>query len=151
MKHEMMNRLRKTSVWASKNISKASTYVQRSRWLSFHVMITALFPSMKRGVIPYLPSRIFHFLEVYIAIVAPKRTVKVSLCLHLMARIRTQRHAIREKARKRTKNLFKKVNELAQIADANVYIIVNRGGKYQIYRSTDQPGWPPSEQEMVSQ
>lgn len=68
-----------------------------------------------------------------------------------MARVRTQRHAIREKARKRTKNLFKKANELAQIADANVYIIVNRGGKYQIYRSTDQPGWPPSEQEMVRQ
>lgn len=67
-----------------------------------------------------------------------------------MAKVRTQRHIIREKARKRTKSLFNKANELAQIADANIYIVVDRSGKYQIYRSTDQPGWPPSEQEMVS-
>ncbi len=67
-----------------------------------------------------------------------------------MAKVRTQRHIVREKARKRTKSLFKKANELAQIADANIYIVVDRSGKYQIYRSTDQAGWPPSEQEMVS-
>ncbi len=67
-----------------------------------------------------------------------------------MAKIRTQRHIVREKARKRTKSLFRKANELAQIADANIYVVIARSGKYQIYRSTDQPGWPPSEQEMVS-
>ncbi|KAK3169321.1 hypothetical protein OEA41_008704 [Lepraria neglecta] len=66
-----------------------------------------------------------------------------------MAKVRTQRHIVREKARKRTKSLFKKANELAQIADADIYIVINRGGKYQIYRSNDQPGWPPSEQEMA--
>ena len=66
-----------------------------------------------------------------------------------MAKIRTQRHIIREKARKRTKSLFRKANELAQIADANIYLVIDRSGKYQIYKSTDEPGWPPSEQEMV--
>ena len=66
-----------------------------------------------------------------------------------MAKIRIERHIVREKARKRTQSLFRKANELAQIADANIYVVINRNDKYQIYKSTDQPGWPPSEQEMV--
>jgi hypothetical protein len=67
-----------------------------------------------------------------------------------MAKVRTQRHIDREKARKRTKSLFKKMNELAQIADAKIYFVMDRNERYQIYKSTDQPGWPPSEQEMVN-
>ena len=66
-----------------------------------------------------------------------------------MAKFRTQRHIVREKARKRTKSLFRKANELAQITDANVYVVIDRSGKYQVYRSTDEPGWPPSQEEMV--
>jgi hypothetical protein len=67
-----------------------------------------------------------------------------------MAKVRTQRHIDREKARKRTKSLLKKMNELAQIADAKIYFVIDRNERYQIYKSTDQPGWPPSEQEMVN-
>ncbi len=77
-----------------------------------------------------------------------KETV-ISFPSVLMAKIRTERHIVREKARKRTQSLFRKANELAQIADANIYVVINRNDKYQIYKSTDQPGWPPSEQEMV--
>jgi len=67
-----------------------------------------------------------------------------------MAKVRTEKHIVREKARKRTKSLFKKANELALITNAQVYLVINRNAKYQIYKSTDQPGWPPSEQEIVS-
>ena len=42
------------------------------------------------------------------------------------------------------------MNELTQIADAKIYFVMDRNEKFQIYKSTDQPGWPPSEQEMVS-
>ena len=66
-----------------------------------------------------------------------------------MAKPRTQQHSVREKARKRTKSLFRKANELAQLTDANVYVVIGRNGKLQIYRSTNQHGWPPSEEEMV--
>ncbi len=42
------------------------------------------------------------------------------------------------------------MNELAQIADAKIYFVMNRNERYQIYKSTDQLGWSPSEQEMVN-
>ena len=38
---------------------------------------------------------------------------------------------------------------MARVTDANVYLVIDRSGKSQIYRSTDRPGWPPSEEKMV--
>ena len=42
------------------------------------------------------------------------------------------------------------MNELAQIADAKIYFVMDRNERFQIYKSTDQPEWPPSEQEMIN-
>lgn len=32
---------------------------------------------------------------------------------------------------------------------ADIYIVIRQGNKYYTYKSTDQPGWPPSEQDIV--
>ena len=37
------------------------------------------------------------------------------------------------------------LNELAQVTKADIYIVIRQGNKYYIYKSTDRPGWPPSE------
>ena len=42
------------------------------------------------------------------------------------------------------------MNELAQIADAKIYFVMNRNERFQIYKSTDQSEWSSSEQEMVN-
>ncbi len=42
------------------------------------------------------------------------------------------------------------MNELAQIADAKIYFVMDRNERFQIYKSTDQLEWSPSEQEMVN-
>ena len=55
-----------------------------------------------------------------------------------MTKVRIQRHIDREKVRKRTKSLFKKMNELTQIANAKIYFVMNRNERFQIYKSTDQ-------------
>ena len=77
-----------------------------------------------------------------------KETI-ISFFSVLMTKIRTERHIVREKARKRTQSLFRKANKLTQIADANIYVVINRNDKYQIYKSTGQLEWSSSEQEMI--
>ena len=79
-----------------------------------------------------------YFPRVYIVLVPSKRTAKASFYI-FMTKVRTQRHINREKVRKRTTSLFKKMNELAQIADAKIYFVMNRNERFQIYKSTDQP------------
>lgn len=62
----------------------------------------------------------------------------------LMMKIRTEQHIVWKKVWKQTQSLFRKTNELTQIADANIYIIINHNDKYQIYKSTDQLEWSSS-------
>lgn len=77
-----------------------------------------------------------------------QKVAKLFNCL-LMAKVRTQRHIDREKARKRSKSLVYKAHELGRIPIVKVYLVIERGGKIDRYKSTDQPGWPPSEEQMV--
>ena len=44
---------------------------------------------------------------------------------------------------------MKKADQLAKITDINVYLVIHHNRKYQIYKLTDQPEWPPSKKEMV--
>ena len=67
-----------------------------------------------------------------------------------MAIQRSDRRAVREKFRKRSSSWFRKGNELAQMTGADIYIVIRHGNKYYTYKSTDRPGWPPSEQDIVS-
>ena len=67
-----------------------------------------------------------------------------------MAIQRTNQRVVREKFRKRSSSWFRKGNELAQMTGADIYIVIRQGNKYYTYKSTDQPGWPPSEQDIVS-
>ena len=60
------------------------------------------------------------------------------------------RRVVREKFRKRTSSWTKKGNELAQMTGAEIYWVIHHNNKYYTYKSTDRPGWPPSEQEIVS-
>ena len=44
----------------------------------------------------------------------------------------------------------RKGNELAQLTGAEISIAVYLNNNYHIYKSTDRPEWPRSEQEIVS-
>jgi len=72
------------------------------------------------------------------------------LRIYSMAIQRSDRRAVREKFRKRSSSWFRKGNELAQVTGADIYIVIRHGNKYYTYKSTDRPGWPPSEQDIVS-
>jgi len=67
-----------------------------------------------------------------------------------MATHRNDRRVVREKFRKRSASWFRKGNELAQVTEADIYIVIRQGNKYYTYKSTDRPGWPPSEEDIVS-
>ena len=67
-----------------------------------------------------------------------------------MAIQRSNKRAVREIFRKRNKSYTKKGNELAQLTGAEVFSIIRLSGKLYTYKSTNRPGWPPSEQEIVS-
>jgi hypothetical protein len=68
-----------------------------------------------------------------------------------MAIQRNDRRAVREKFHKRYKSWSKKGNQLARLTGAEIYTVICHGNKYYTYKSTDRPGWPPSEQDIVSQ
>lgn len=61
------------------------------------------------------------------------------------------KRAEREKFRKRSKNLFKKANELSRMCNTDLYLILYREGKYHTYSSTDRQGWPPSSTDLVGE
>ena len=67
-----------------------------------------------------------------------------------MANHQNKRRIVREKFRKRSSSFFRKANELSQVAEADIYVVIRRDDKYYIYKSTDRPGWPPSQQDIVS-
>ena len=56
---------------------------------------------------------------------------------------------LREKFRKRSSSFFRKANELAQLAEAQIYVVILRNNRYYTYKSTEQPNWPPSESDIV--
>lgn len=41
------------------------------------------------------------------------------------------------------------MNELTQIASANIYLVIDRSENYQIYKLINQPDWSSSKQEMI--
>ena len=57
---------------------------------------------------------------------------------------------IDSKFRKRKMRLFKKAYELGKLCDADICLIVSRKEKYYVYKSKDDPLWPPSLQNIVS-
>ncbi len=65
-----------------------------------------------------------------------------------MTRVTNERR-LREKFRKRKKNVFKKANELAWMTESKVHIIIQHNDKYHTYKSTEEINWPPSG-ELVS-
>ena len=67
-----------------------------------------------------------------------------------MAIIRSERRIKREKFYKRSLSWFSKGNELAQLTEADIYMVAYRNGKYYIYKSIDRPGFPPTEEEIVN-
>ncbi len=50
---------------------------------------------------------------------------------------------------KRSRNLFKKANELASKTGTDIYVLMLRRGRYSTYASTDRPGWPSQADEIV--
>src|SRR5437762_9682502 len=54
-----------------------------------------------------------------------------------------------EKFRKRKNNILKKGDELRLLCGADVFILLRRKGRYYTYKSTDQPSWPPTLEQIV--
>jgi hypothetical protein len=52
---------------------------------------------------------------------------------------------------KRRDTLFTKAKQICALGegDTNIYILINYGGKYYIYTSTDATAWPPSPNKIV--
>jgi len=67
-----------------------------------------------------------------------------------MANHQNKRRAVREKFQKQSSSFFRKKNELSQVAEADIYVAILHNDKLYIYTSTDRPGWPPSQQDIVS-
>ena len=51
---------------------------------------------------------------------------------------------------KRRISLFRKAYMLGKLCDADICIIIHRNNDYFLYKSKDDPLWPPSFQDMVS-
>jgi hypothetical protein len=58
------------------------------------------------------------------------------------------KRAVQEKFRRRTKSVFKKADELKRLCDAEVYLVIRRGGKFYTYSSLET-SWPPSLETIV--
>ena len=52
--------------------------------------------------------------------------------------------------RKRRIGLFRKAYMLGKLCDADICVIIHRNNNYFIYKSMDDPLWPPSFQDIVS-
>lgn len=54
-----------------------------------------------------------------------------------------------EKFRRRKASLASKSKELAELCDADVYLLIRRNRKFYTYSSTEELSWPPSADELV--
>jgi hypothetical protein len=54
-----------------------------------------------------------------------------------------------EKFRRRKASLASKSKELAELCDADVYLLIRRNRKFYVYSSTEELSWPPSADELV--
>ena len=52
--------------------------------------------------------------------------------------------------RRRRISLFRKAYLLGKLCDADICVVIHRNNDYFIYKSKDDPLWPPSFQDMVS-
>ena len=50
---------------------------------------------------------------------------------------------------RRKSNLVKKADQLARLCQADLALIIRKGGRYYTYRSTDHDQWPPIITEIV--
>jgi hypothetical protein len=55
----------------------------------------------------------------------------------------------RETFRRRKLNFLKRGNDISAAFEADVYILISWNGKFFTYKSTDQPSWPPAEDDLV--
>jgi hypothetical protein len=57
---------------------------------------------------------------------------------------------LQQRFRRRRKVLLKKAHELSSMCDADIYVLTHHRARYYTYKSTEHPGWPPAEEEVVS-
>lgn len=67
-----------------------------------------------------------------------------------IARKRSSQELLQQIFRCWRKVLLKKTHELSFICDADVYVLIYHCTRYYTYKSTEHPGWPLSEDEVVS-
>jgi len=67
-----------------------------------------------------------------------------------MVNHQNKRRAVWEKFQKRSSSFFRKENELLQVTEADIYVAILHNDKLYIYTSIDRPGWPLSQQDIVS-
>ena len=63
---------------------------------------------------------------------------------------RPNTRSLSEKVRRRRNCLFRKADALAQLTDAEVYVLVAVRDSYYVYKSTGDKDFPPPEYEIVS-
>lgn len=61
----------------------------------------------------------------------------------------TVRRTLREQFRKRRHNFLKSAHLLSEDCEAEIYVLISRGGKYFTFKTSDRPSWPPSQEEIV--
>lgn len=83
-----------------------------------------------------------------------KTTATTSLALSESQKMNTlasiERQRIDIKFRKRRIGLFRKAYMIGKLCDAHVCVILERNNDYFVYKSKDDPLWPPSLQNKVS-
>jgi hypothetical protein len=55
-----------------------------------------------------------------------------------------------ERLRRRKETWFGKGHELGMDYGVDVFQVIHKNGRYETYRSTDKPWWPPTWLEIVS-
>ena len=64
--------------------------------------------------------------------------------------IRNKTKVLNKQFRKRSGSVFRKVNQLWLLTEARIYLVMCQNEQVYIYKSTDQPGWPPLGADIVS-
>jgi hypothetical protein len=66
-----------------------------------------------------------------------------------LARSESSRRVQLELIRKRKNTLFKKADELQGLTNAEIFLLVAYNGQHFIYTTSKQPGWPPTQEQLV--